>query len=153
MTIRDRAQKLKPGVPKRQLLLVAAFVWLIAGGFLLFRGIRTMPVGDWALWKAATAVIGGLSFFWILFLRISTKYIHRISSLEILRPCVFSFFDLRSYLMMGLMITMGVIVRELHLVNSVVISYFFITMAIPLVISAIRFFLAWKKYEVITRHE
>jgi hypothetical protein len=153
MTLKEKATKYKPGVPKRHLLLVAAFVWLFAGGFLALRGIRSMPAGDWAIWKTAIAVIGGLAFFRILFLRISSKHIRRITSLDILRPCVFSFFDFRSYLMMGLMITMGVTVRKMHLVSAELISYFFITMAIPLVVSAIRFFLAWTKYETITKDE
>jgi len=153
MTLKEQAAKFKPGVPKRHLLLVAAFVWLFAGSFLAFRGIRSIPAGEWQWWKVVIALAGGLIFFGILFLRISTKHIRRITTLEILRPCVFSFFDFRSYLLMGLMIAMGVAVRKLQLLNSVAISYFFITMAIPLVISALRFFLAWKKYDVITDYE
>jgi hypothetical protein len=153
MSLKEQATKYKPGVPKRHLLLVATSVWLFAGGFLAFRGIRSMPAGDWAWWKTAIAIIGGLMFFWILFLRISTKHIRRITSLEILRPCVFSFFDFRSYLMMALMITMGVTVRKLHLVSAESISYFFITMALPLLISAGRFYLAWNRYEEITKDE
>jgi hypothetical protein len=153
MTLKDKATKYKPGVPKRHLLLVAAFVWLFAGGFLAFRGIRSMPPGDWAWWETAIAIVGGLLFFWVLFLRISTKHIRRITSLEILRPCVFSFFNLRSYLMMALMITMGVTVRKLHLVSGEAISYFFITMAVPLLISSARFFGAWSQYDLITEDE
>jgi hypothetical protein len=153
MTLKDQANKFKPGVPKRHLLMVAAFVWLLAGGLLAFRGIRNIPAGEWQWWKVVIALTGGILFFRVLFLRISTKHIRRINSLEILRPCVFSFFDFRSYLMMALMITMGITVRKLHLVSNAAISYFFITMAIPLVISAVRFFVAWTKYDVITKDE
>jgi len=152
MDLKNKAQRFKPGVPKRQLLLVAAFVWLFAGGFLMFRGIRSVPEGSWQLWKIAVSVAGGLLFFWILFLRISATHIRRITSLEILRPCVFSFFDFKSYLMMALMITMGVTVRKLHLIGAVAVSYFFVTMAIPLLISALRFLGAWWKYDTITNY-
>jgi hypothetical protein len=150
MSLKEQAIKFKPGVPKRYLLMVAAFVWLFAGGFLLFRGIRSMPPASWAIWKTMVSVAGGLAFFWVLFLRISSKHIRRITTLEILRPCVFSFFDFKSYLMMALMITMGVTVRKLHLIAPQDISYFFITMSVPLIISAVRFALAWVKYGDIT---
>lgn len=153
MSLKEKANRLKPGVPKRHLLIVAAFVWLFAGGFLAFRGIRSIPPGAWQWWKVAIALAGGIVFFRVLFLRVSSKHIRRINSLEILRPCVFSFFDFRSYLMMVLMITMGVTVRKWHLISQGAISYFFITMSVPLVISAFRFLLAWKKYEIITKDE
>ena len=78
----------------------------------MLRGIRGMPAGAWQAWKVLISVAGGLAFFRILFLRISSKHIRRITTLEILRPCVFSFFDIKSYLMMALMITMGAIARE-----------------------------------------
>ncbi len=153
MTIREIAIRFKPGVPKRSLLMVAAGVWLFAGGFLMLRGIRSMPPGSWAAWKTLASIAGGLVFFRILFLRISSKHISRITALEILRPCVFSFFNFRSYLMMALMITMGVTVRKLHLVSAQSISYFFICMAIPLVISALRFVAAFINYQRIKNSE
>jgi hypothetical protein len=150
MSIKKQAIRFKPGVPKRYLLMVAAFVWLFAGGFLLFRGIRSMPAGQWALWKTLVSFVSGLLFFRTLFLSISSKHIRRITTLEILRPCVFSFFNFKSYLMMALMITMGVTVRKLHLIAPQGISYFFITMSVPLLISAARFAMAWRKYVDIT---
>jgi hypothetical protein len=146
MSVKEFMIRMKPGVPKRYLLMVAAFVWLFAGGFLLFRGVRSMPSGCWAAWKVLVSVAGGFLFFRVLFLRISSTHIRRITTLEILRPCVFSFFNLRSYLMMTLMITMGITVRKLHLISPQGISYFFITMAIPLLMSAVRFGVAWTKY-------
>jgi hypothetical protein len=141
--------KIKPGIPKRYLLMAAAFVWLFAGGMLLYRGIIGVPPGDWHLWEVAVSIAGGLVFFWLLFFRISSKHIHRITSLDILRPCIFSFFNMKSYLLMILMISMGISVRKFHLVGAGFLSYFYITMAIPLILSAFRFFLAWKNYQEI----
>ena len=147
------AQRIKPSVPKRYLLLVASGVWLFAGSFLMFRGIRNIPVDGVTFWKILLSAGAGCVFFWILFLRVSTRHIHRITTLDIIRPCIFSFFDWKSYLLMVLMIGMGIAVRNLHLINDETISYFFITMSVPLIISAVRFFLAWKKYEIITKDE
>jgi len=149
MSLKEYFISIKPGVPKRSLLMVAAFVWLFAGTMLLFRGIISVPQGSWHIWEVAISVAGGLLFFWVLFLRISSKHILRIHSLTILHPCVFSFFNFRSYILMIIMITMGISVRKLHIVSPEAISYFYVSMAIPLLISAARFFIAWKKYNEI----
>jgi hypothetical protein len=138
--------QIKPGVPKRYLLLMAAVVWLFAGGFLLCRSIR-MIQPDGLLWlKVLLAVIVGLVFFHLIFLRISLKHIARIRSLEILRPCVFSFFDWKSYLVMIIMISAGILIRKTGWIDIQWISLFFISMATPLLLSAARFFRAWWRF-------
>lgn len=142
---------LKPAIPKRHLLLVAASVWLFAGGFLLFRGIRMLPETNYPWLKIPVAVFAGLLFFHLLFLHVSLKHITRIRSLEILRPCIFSFFDWKSYLMMTIMIISGILVRKTGWVDPQWISLFFITMSTPLLLSAVRFFKAWRKYGVIVK--
>ena len=144
-------KKLKPGVPKRHLLLVATAAWSVAGGFLLFRGIRMLPETTWLWLKIPLAVIAGLIFFHLFFLRVSLKHITRIRSLEILRPCIFSFFDWKSYLLMAIMITSGVLIRKSGWIDLQWISLFFITMSAPLLLSAVRFFRAWRKYREIVK--
>jgi len=142
---------LKPGIPKRHLLLVATTVWLFAGGFLLYRGIRMLPEAGMLWLKIPMAVVAGILFFHLLFLRVSLKHITRIRSLTILRPCIFSFFDWKSYLFMGVMITAGILVRKSGWIGMRWISLFFITMAVPLLLSAIRFFRAWMKYSELVK--
>lgn len=135
-------------------MLVAAGIWLLAGLFLLYRGIGSLQDVDFRWWKMLLAVAGGIIFFLFVFVSISSKHITRITALDILKPCVFSFFDLKSYVIMIVMITLGVTVRKLHLVSGEMISYFFITMAIPLLSSSVRFFAAWKNYfRMISRPE
>lgn len=142
---------LKPGIPKRHLLLVATAAWLFAGGFLLYRGIRMLPEGNMLWMKIPLTVVAGILFFHLLFLRVSLKHITRIRSLHILRPCIFSFFDWKSYLIMGVMITAGILVRKSGWIEMKWISLFFITMAVPLLLSAIRFFRAWMKYSELVK--
>jgi len=143
--------ELKPGIPRRHLLLVAAAVWLFAGGFLLFRGINMLPQTTMLWLKIPLAVVAGLLFFHLLFLRVSLKHITRIRSLEILRPCIFSFFDWKSYLLMAIMITSGILVRRTGWIDMQWISLFFITMSTPLLLSAVRFLRAWAKYGEIVK--
>ncbi len=152
MSFAENVEKYKPGIPKRHLLLIAAFIWLIAGTMLFYRGATELNSIGWKPCLTIISLVAGIIFFWLLFFRISSKHIRRITSLEILKPCVFSFFNFRSYLLMALMITMGITVRRLRLISYVSLSYFFITMAIPLIISSIRFLWAWIKYRVIVSH-
>jgi len=143
--------KMKPGVPKRYLLLVAGGIWLFAGGFLEYRGEHMLP-GFSHLWiGSAAAIILGISLFLLFFLKISYKHITRITSLQIIRPCVFSFFDLKGYAMMALMIGMGIALRRTGIANPEVLGYFYMGMGIPLLLSAIRFFMAWRKFHAIIR--
>lgn len=143
--------ELKPGIPRRHLLLIAAAVWFFAGGFLLFRGIRMLPETNYLWLKIPIAVVAGLLFFHLLFLHLSLKHITRIRSLEILRPCIFSFFDWKSYLLMAIMITSGILVRKSGLIGQEWTYLFFITMSTPLLLSAVRFMRAWGKYSEIVK--
>lgn len=130
-----------PRVSKRYLLLVAALVWTFAGGMLLFRGYSLnspLPVGWWL--KLLACIVSGLLFFKLLFNRISAKHVHRIQNLPTERPVVFAFFNLRSYLMMFSMITLGVTLRKSGVVQPEYLSFMYITMGIPLLMSSFRFY-------------
>jgi hypothetical protein len=134
-------QRLKPGIPKRYLLFVAAFVWTFAGGMLFYRGFSVLVDYPDLLWlKIVISIIFGLIFYTVLFDRISSKHTQRILKMEIERPCLFSFFNFRSYLMMVLMITMGITLRKTGVVPLQYLSAFYVTMGVPLSLSAIRFY-------------
>ena len=134
-------QILKPGIPKRTLLFLAGLVWTFTGGILFYRGVTMLAENSDYLWiKLISCLIAGSVFYYFLFDKISFKHTNRIKSLALERPCAFSFFDWKSYLMMGLMISMGVVLRASGVVPSKYLSLVYITMGIPLTISAIRFY-------------
>jgi hypothetical protein len=137
----------KPAVPKRHLLLVAALAWTTAGGILLARGTAYMSaMGDHLLWRCAIALVGGLVFFVLLFARISLKHIARIHAIEVVSPCLFSFFDFKAYLLMALMIAGSVSLRLLRLIDPLTLANFYVCMATPLLMSAVRFYYAFATY-------
>lgn len=132
---------LTPRVSKHYLLLIAALVWTFAGGMLLFRGFtfyETLP-NHWII-ELIAGIFAGLLFFSLLFNRISLKHVFRIQNLPIEKPCLFSFFNFRSYLMMFSMITLGIILRKSGLVSTEFLSLMYITMGIPLLMSSFRFY-------------
>jgi hypothetical protein len=140
-------QRLKPGVNKQSLLFIAAFVWTVAGGILIFRSCLFLFQDPHLLsLELPIAIAGGIAFYLLLFSRISSKHIKRISTGKIEKPCAFSFFNVRSYILMSIMITTGITLRRLNLVNLHVLSTFMVAMGIPLLISAFRFFISGRKY-------
>jgi hypothetical protein len=49
--------------------------------------------------------------------------------------------------MMIVMITTGIILRELDIINREILYTFYLTMGIPLLVSAFRFFSTWKQHK------
>jgi hypothetical protein len=134
-------QLLKPGTTRRNLLLIAAFVWTFAGAMLLSRGILMMGSDhDFLIFRMVISLLGGVLFYTVLFSKISKKHVARIIGLTNDRPCVFSFFNVKSYLMMGFMISFGVFLRTSGVVSPFYLSVLYITMGIPLFASAFRFY-------------
>ena len=130
-----------PRVQRPFLLLVAALVWTFAGAMLLFRGFtlnEVQPV-HWLI-KLGISAVSGLLFYAFLFTRISKKHVHRIQTMEEEKPTVFAFFNLKSYLMMFSMITLGITLRKTGLVSPEYLSLVYITMGIPLLMSSFRFY-------------
>ncbi|MBA4410930.1 MAG: hypothetical protein Q8S54_15585 [Bacteroidota bacterium] len=132
---------LTPRVSKHYLLFIAALVWTFAGGMLLFRGL-TFPDSQPShlMLKLLSGLLAGLLFFWLLFNRISAKHVLRIQNLPIGQPCLFSFFNVRSYLMMFSMITFGILLRKSGFISPENLSLMYIMMGIPLLMSSFRFY-------------
>jgi hypothetical protein len=127
-------------------------VWTFAGGMLLSRGYLMMNIDlDFCLLRMGLSIIGGALFYWLLFSKISKKHVLRIRQLIQDKPCIFSFFNLRSYLMMTLMISFGIFLRKSGFVPPFYLSILYVTMGIPLFISSIRFYYSGIYYHAIVR--
>ena len=139
-------ERIKPGVPRRSLLFIAGCAWSIAGGILITRSlIYLIGMNHHLPIEIAIGMVFGLLFYLLLFARISKKHITRINLIEIDNPCFFSFFNFRSYLLMAIMISGGIMLRLSGLVNPEIIYTFFLCMGIPLLVSAWRFFYSYVK--------
>jgi hypothetical protein len=148
MKMMNFLEKIKPGVKRRTLLLIAGCAWSIAGGILIFRSLaHLIGVNSHLALEIGIGIIFGSLFYLILFTRISKKHITRIQLISIDNPCFFSFFNFRSYLLMAIMIRGGITLRLSGLVNPEIIYTFFLCMGIPLLVSAWRFFYSYVKNE------
>ncbi len=134
--------KFIPSVPLKYLMIIAGIVWSIAGSILLFKSYKFMnfEVKNFLIYLSISAIVG-LLFFYFLFSKISKRHIDRMKSFKNERYSIFSFFNLRSYILMFGMISMGIIIRKLQLVQNQTLAYVYLTMGIPLLISSFRFYL------------
>jgi hypothetical protein len=143
-----RLQKLTPRVARRYLYFIAALVWTFAGSMLLFRGMLLFLDDDYLIWfRLPVSIISGLLFYRFLFSKISARHTSRISALQKDKPCLFSFFNIRSYILMTGMITAGITLRKSGIIPPVYLSVIYVTMGIPLFISSFRFYYAFAVYQ------
>lgn len=133
-------QRIFPKVSKRILLFEAGIVWLFASfmlcrkGFIFLRELDALNV-----WVVIACVLGGIVFFRVMFLKISSKHIRRIHLLDEDARHIFAFFNIKGYIMMAGMISLGVILRKTGLIPVKPLSYFYFFMGTPLFLSGIRF--------------
>lgn len=133
-----------PRVPRNYLLLIAALVWTFAGVMLLARGYlfsENYPENFYL--RLTGSILAGLLFYFAVFQRISAKHIKRIYQLQADRPVVFTFFNLRSYILMFSMISGGILLRKSALISTEYLALLYLTMGTPLLLSSIRFYLSF----------
>ncbi|MBI5217832.1 MAG: hypothetical protein HY958_02755 [Bacteroidia bacterium] len=141
------SEKYKPSVPKKHLLIIASSAWFIGGGILMLKGIFYLFFeSDRFIFEILLGIILGLAFYYFLFSKISIRHINRIFSLNISRPCLFSFFDIKSYVLMCIMISSGILLRKFDIINHEALYTFYVVMGTPLLLSALRFFYSWLRY-------
>ncbi len=142
-----RIQRLTPRIGRRYLFIMAALVWTFAGSMLLFRGVLLFMDDDYLIWIRLTiSIIAGILFYLLLFSNISRKHTGRISGMQLEKSCLFSFFNIKSYILMSLMITAGILLRKSGILPPVYLSEIYFTMGIPLFISSFRFYYAFAVY-------
>jgi len=137
----DIIRLFKPKASKRNLLFIAALVWTFAGGMLLMRGLSiAVNIRDSSLIKILLSLVCGGLFYLFLFSRVSLNHVRRIINLQNDTPCLFSFFNVKSYVLMAVMIASGILLRTSGIIPSEYLSLFYIIMGIPLVLSSFRFY-------------
>jgi hypothetical protein len=131
-------QKLKPGVPKPVLIALGAALWGFAAYRILKMGfifIEKHALYHWLNYLIGLA--GFIPFFMLVFRKVSLRYINRIKNLPQNRPCMFAFFDVRGYIMMSFMITIGILVSHWKVIPELYKGTFFISLGLSLLASSI----------------
>lgn len=140
---------MKYGVNRQVLLITAGIVWIVAGANILRIGIVTWfghsgndpSSADW-LPKVGEASVVFLLFFFFVFKKLYYKHTQRIEQKKD-KNCPFSFFDVKGWIIMTFMITLGITIRKLHLLPDAFISVFYTGLSLALIFTGVLFLRYW----------
>ncbi|WP_321028864.1 hypothetical protein VCM39_14720 [Bacteroides sp. CG01] len=135
---------MKYGVNRQVLLITAGIVWIVAGANILRIGIVTwLNDSQYWLFKMGEATVVFLLFFILIFRRLYYKHTERITQKKQEKNCPFSFFDVKSWIVMIFMISLGISIRSLHLLPTSFISVFYTGLSLALIATGVLFIRYW----------
>ena len=135
---------MKYGVNRQVLLITAGIVWIVAGANILRIGIVTwLNDSQYWLFKMGEATVVFLLFFILIFRRLYYKHTERITQKKQEKNCPFSFFDVKSWIVMIFMISLGISIRSLHLLPTSFISVFYTGLSLALSATGALFIRYW----------
>lgn len=125
-------------VNKHTLLLIACFVWGIAGFNVLRIGILAYP-GNIKVINIILSIIVFAVFQYFVFGKLVNRHTKRIRDYEEERQFFLKFFDVKSFIIMAFMITVGVCLRVFNLVPERFIAFFYTGLGASLFLSGVLF--------------
>ena len=131
-------------IKANKLLLVAGLVWLIAGSQVLKIGVTSYQVGVTGLRLLGSCVIF-LLFWCFVFSKLVKKHTARIVSYQNRNTHIIHFFDKKSFLIMAMMMTLGIVLRVSGWIPLVGIAVFYTGLGSALTLAGIGFFVQFMK--------
>ena len=125
-------------VKKYNLLLIASFVWIIAGFNILHIGIVTYT-NYLNIINLFLSLLVFLFFWFMIFSKLVFKHTNRIKNFEEDFQLFIKFFDKKSFIIMVCMIIFGILIRTLHLAPDVFIAVFYSGLGSALFLAGILF--------------
>ena len=124
-------------VKKRNLLLIAGIVWLMAGFNVARLGVLSYAVIErkWYLYLLTMTVF---CLFGSMFFKMSKKHTKRIIGYEEYRP-FWHFFDLKAYLIMFCMMGGGIGLRAAGIFPDIFVAFFYSGVGCALALSGVLF--------------
>lgn len=132
--------KFNPAVPRHYLFAIAGVLWTFAGGLLCVRAeiwLQTYSIGTEVILELISVLLAAAGYLF-LFIKVVQKSIDRIGRLPD-RACLFAFTAWHGYMMIALMMTIGITLR-----NSSIPKYYlsipYTAMGGILLIGSLRFY-------------
>lgn len=125
-------------VKNNTLLLIAALVWTAAGVNILRIGIIEYPP-YFSLINALLSAVVFVIFELFIFGRLVKKHTKRIDAYGDEKQLWIKFFDVKSFIIMAVMMTGGILLRALHLAPAVFIAVFYTGLGAALLLAGIMF--------------
>lgn len=134
------ASKRKPfQVKKQNLLIIAALVWVAAGANILHIGLEAYAEGYVTTLNEVLSVAVGLVFWFGTFYKLTKKHTQRITNYEEQHQYFWHFFDLKSFIIMAIMMSGGIALRVSGIAPSVFIAIFYTGLGSALALAGILF--------------
>lgn len=125
-------------VNNKTLLLIACIVWSAAGINILRIGIIEYPPYLSVINFLLSAVVFAV-FQFLIFGRLVKKHTKRIDGYGDRKQLFIKFFDVKSFIIMAVMMTGGILLRSLHLAPAVFIAVFYTGLGAALTLAGILF--------------
>lgn len=130
---------------KRNLLLLASIVWFIAGINVLLIGIKAYR-DNFSIMNLVLSVVIFIIFFFMIFNKLVIKHTKRIKAYKEEMQYFYHFFDLKSFIIMAFMMTLGIVIRKYSLMSDSFIAFFYTGLGAALALAGVRFFINYLKY-------
>ena len=137
-------------IKNKYLLLIAAIVWLIAGFNVLKIGVESY-INYVTVINLLLSLVVFLVFWIMVFSKLVKKHTLRISSYESEKQWFYLFFDLKSFIIMAIMMTMGIVIRYYALLPDVFIAVFYTGLGSALALAGILFMVNFMRFEAISQ--
>lgn len=133
-------------IRNRELLLAAGLVWLLAGLNIARIGFKAYAENNLSAFNFFCSVCVFAVFWFMVFNKLVTKHTTRIKGNASAKQYFWKFFDLKSFLIMAFMMTMGITIRGLNLLPEVFIAVFYTGLGVALALAGIKFSVNYVRY-------
>lgn len=133
-------------VKKRYLLLIASLVWLFAGIKVLNLGLEAYKTNFSAL-NVLLSIAVFIAFWFMVFARLVNKHTARIKAYQEEKRYFWNFFDLKSFIIMAIMMTGGILIRKYQLLDMNFIAFFYTGLGSALSLAGAKFMLNYYQFK------
>lgn len=125
-------------VSKKSLLGIASLVWMIAGFNVLKIGIDTY-IDYVSLINVILSFIVFSMFWYLVFYKLVIKHTYRIRNFKQPKQYFWKFFDMKSFIVMAVMMTGGIMIRIFQLLPKQFIAVFYSGLGSALLLAGLLF--------------
>jgi len=135
----DNIGKLKPAVSKQALLFLAGFLWICVGTMLVYLAYTWLTTASTTIFWIFLGVgfILALAVHHLGFLKIVDHNLERIMMMDT-KQCLFAFISWKSYLIIIIMVSMGVLLRHSDIPQHY-LAILYTGIGLALILSSVRY--------------
>lgn len=135
-------KKLKPGLQKKWLHLLAGLIWSAVGYYLIYLTrdwIKPAPKPI-AIWVVVAGILLALVIYRFGFSKLANKNIHRIDALKSDKPCIFAFQEWTSYPLVMFMISLGIFLRVYSPIPKIYLAGMYIAIGFNIFLASLHYY-------------